>query len=97
MKQMELAEKIGVHQSVLSEAERGDVRLHAAVIIRLAQALKVTTDEILGLKDTQPAKPVSGRLLRRLERIETLPRAKQRVVLEMVDAFLDKHAKADRR
>jgi transcriptional regulator with XRE-family HTH domain len=93
IKQMELAESVDVQQSVLSEAERGDVRLHGALLVRLAKALKVSADEILGLKETKPERPVSGRLIRRLQRIEALPRSKQRVVLEMVDAFLEKHAR----
>jgi transcriptional regulator with XRE-family HTH domain len=90
---MELAESVDVQQSVLSEAERGDIRLHGALLVRLAKALKVSADEILGLKETKPERPVSGRLIRRVQQIEALPRSKQRVVLEMVDAFLEKHAR----
>lgn len=95
IKQMELAETVGVQQSVLSESERGDVRLHGALLVRLAKALKVSADEILGLKEAEHQRPINGRVLRRLERIETLTRSKQRVVLEMLDAFLEKHARVD--
>jgi len=89
--QVELAEQLGVNQSVLSECERGDVRLHGALVVRLAKALKVSADELLGLSRVEEKRPRNGRLLRRLQRIETLPRSKQRVVLEMVDAFLERH------
>jgi transcriptional regulator with XRE-family HTH domain len=91
--QVELAQQLGVNQSVLSECERGDVRLHGALVVRLAKALKVSADELLGLSRAEEKRPRNGRLLRRLKRIEALPRSKQRVVLEMVDAFLEKHGR----
>jgi transcriptional regulator with XRE-family HTH domain len=94
--QVELAEQLGVNQSVLSECERGDVRLHGALVVRIAKALKVSADELLGLSRAEERRSRNGRLLRRLQRIETLPRSKQRVVLEMIDAFLEKHEKTAR-
>jgi transcriptional regulator with XRE-family HTH domain len=91
MTQVELAAEIGMNQSVLSQCEQGQVRVHGALLMALMKALKVSADELLGASGIE-LRPSNGRLLRRLERIERLSRAKQRVVLEMVDAFLDKHA-----
>jgi len=48
------------------------------------------TDELLGATDIE-RRPGNGRLLRRLDGIERLPRSRQPVVLEMVGAFLEKH------
>jgi hypothetical protein len=64
-------------------------------IVKLTRALKVTPDQILGEGySPQPVKRLrDGKLLRRLERIETLPPAKQRVLLQMIDAFIDKHGR----
>jgi len=95
MTQMELAAKIGMNQSVLSQCEQGQVRAHGALLLALMKALRVSADELLGTTAVERG-PSDGRLLRRLERIERLPRAKQRVVLEMVDAFLDKHGHTPR-
>ena len=63
--------------------------MHQAV--KLAKALKVSTDEILmGTNgSSQPRAAGSLRLLRRLQRIERLPEAKQRTVLKVFDALLD--------
>jgi transcriptional regulator with XRE-family HTH domain len=92
MTQIELAEKLGMKQSVLSECEKGQVRLHGLLILAMAQALKVSADELLGRQAAATGqRPSNGRLLRRLERIERLPRSRQRVVLEMLDAFLQTH------
>jgi transcriptional regulator with XRE-family HTH domain len=95
MTQVELAAKIGMNQSVLSQCEQGQVRVHGALLLALMKALRVSADELLGATGIE-RRPSNGRLLRRLDRIERLSRAKQRVVLEMVDAFLDKHAREPR-
>jgi transcriptional regulator with XRE-family HTH domain len=44
---VELAERTGIVQTVLSNDERGKLRLNADMIVRFAQALEVTTDELL--------------------------------------------------
>jgi transcriptional regulator with XRE-family HTH domain len=95
MTQTELAAKIGMNQSVLSQCEQGQVRVHGALLLALIKALRVSADELLGAAPIEQ-RPRNGRLLRRLDRIERLPRSKQRVVLEMVDAFLDKHGHTPR-
>ena len=91
MTQVDLAEKLGMKQSVLSECEKGQVRLHGKLILALAHALSVSADELLGRQTGRDQRPSNGRLLRRLERIGRLPRSKQRVVLEMLDAFVQTH------
>ena len=53
--QSELAKKVGVNQSAIARYVRGDVEPSLEVLINLAHALNVTTDELLGVnikKDT---------------------------------------------
>ena len=45
---IDLAQKLGVTQSVVSDYERGTLRLHGELIIQLARILNTTTDELLG-------------------------------------------------
>jgi hypothetical protein len=55
----------------------------------LATALRMTTDEPLGLAPlTETMRPRTARLMKRLQQIEELPAAEQRAVLKMVDALL---------
>jgi transcriptional regulator with XRE-family HTH domain len=93
--QAELAEQLGVDQTLVSNYERGAVRLHGALVAGFAKALRVSADEILGLKDSSTKGTTNGRLLRRLQRIEQLPPADQRAVLKFLGALLDRreHAK----
>jgi len=76
----------------VSNYERGAARLHGALVAGFAKALRVSADEILGLKDVA-ASSTNGRLLRRLQRIEELPLADQRAVLKFLGALLDRHGR----
>jgi transcriptional regulator with XRE-family HTH domain len=88
--QAEVAEQIGVDQTLVSNYERGAARLHGALVAGLAKTLRVSADELLGLKDSREKTPANGRLLRRLQRLEQLPRSDQKAVLKFLEALLDK-------
>lgn len=90
--QVELAEKTGLIQVLVSDYERGKLRLNADTLIRFARALEVSADEILGL-DVQPkpkGAPRSRRIQRRLDALQKLPKRDQETVLRTIDAFLSK-------
>ena len=92
--QAEVAEQLGVDQTLVSNYERGAVRLHGALVAGFAKALRVSADEILGLKDSTIKGPTNGRLLRRLQRIEQLPSTDQRAVLKFLSALLERREHA---
>lgn len=87
--QVELAEKLGVIQSVISSYERGRLRIHPTVIVKLTKVLQVTADELLGIS----AKPrreaaLPRRFSRRLKAVGELPKRDQDALLRTIDAFL---------
>jgi len=70
----------------LPDYERDKLRLNAEMAVRFAIALEVSTDELLGLnsangggksKAKSEGKKPSRRVLRRLEKIESLPAHQQ--------------------
>lgn len=95
MTQVELAKALGMPQSNVSEIERGGRGLTVHQTVKLARALKVSTDDILlgknGHRVSDKATP-SLKILRRLQGIERLPEARQRVVLKLVDALIQQEA-----
>lgn len=97
LSQVELAKAIGSHQTALSQVEVGKRGASLNQILRLCQALKVPPEKILGESEHQAASPQlrQSRVMRRLERIESLPPAKHRALLQMVDAFIEKHGRQD--
>ena len=86
MTQAELAEKIGIENALVSDYERERIRMYDDLLIRFALALRVSTDELLGLKDYKPDVPViSLRLMKRLAIIEKLPEAKKKHIIRTLD------------
>jgi len=87
--QVELADRVGISQAMLSEYELGDVRLHGELVAALAKALQVSADELLGLKDTKHNGFFPDRrFLRRLQKIDRLSVRNKQALLKTIDAFL---------
>jgi transcriptional regulator with XRE-family HTH domain len=87
--QIELAERIGIIQSLVSSYESGALKLSADMAVRFAHALEVSVEEILEPKKarSKSVRP-SRKVLRRLELIESLPNHQQQTVLKTIDAML---------
>jgi transcriptional regulator with XRE-family HTH domain len=87
--QVELATKLGLSQPLVSQYERGDIRMHASLVAAFAKALRVSSDEILGLQPTKGnGQSKDRRFLRRLEKIEALSRRDKQALLRTIDRFL---------
>ena len=88
--QTEVAEALGVDQSLISGYERGAVRPNAPILVGLARFLHVSADELLALKDVKQNGLFSDRrFIRRLERIEKLPKRAKQALLQTIDTYLD--------
>ena len=88
--QVEIAERVGIIQALVSDYERDKLRLNAELIVRFANALEITTDELLQPKPRKYAlrpKP-SLQMQRRMEKIEKLPLHLQSCLLKTIDGFL---------
>jgi transcriptional regulator with XRE-family HTH domain len=88
--QKEVAKRTGLIQALVSDYERGRLRLAADMIVRFAVALGITTDELLRPKVRKPAprRKISRQVFQRLVRIDSLPPYKQRALLTTIDSFL---------
>ena len=87
------AQRLGIHQSLISQYECGYLRLHGALLVRLAQALQTTPDEILAVKEIPSngdEHPIDRRFLRRLKKVDKLSAHQQKLLLGTIDAFLSK-------
>jgi transcriptional regulator with XRE-family HTH domain len=84
-----LAKKMGIVRVLVSDYEKGRLRPHPEMVARFALVFGVTADEIIGLKpsDDQGREPNLA-IQKRMRRIEQLPEAKRRVILQTIDAFI---------
>ncbi len=86
--QIELAERMSIIQGLISDYERDKLRLHGEMVVRFAQALEVTADELLGLNSSKNGVKPNLKILRRLKKIESLPVSSQKTLLKTIDTFL---------
>jgi len=87
--QVEIAAALGVNQSLVSQYERGETRLHGALVAAFARALRTTSDEILGLeKIPEDGVLKDRRFLRRLQKIDQLSKRRKQALLKSLDMLL---------
>jgi len=85
---------LGVSQQAVTAYESGQRRVPISLLPLLASTLGVTVEDLIGV----PASRSSGKrgpapkLQQQLEQIEALPKARQRVVSQMIDAMLQANA-----
>lgn len=87
--QVELAGMMGILQTLVTDYERGKLRLNADMILRFATALEVSTDDLLQPAGPKATRKPSRKVLRRLELIETLPGRQQATLLRTIDTLLE--------
>ncbi len=89
LKQVDLAKKLDMSQPLLSRYERGELRLHGALLASFATALSTKPEKILGLESLVEDKITKDqRFLRRLEKIDRLSEREKENLLGTIDAFL---------
>ena len=89
--QQQLADELGLVQQTVAHYEVGRIRVPSTQLPKLAETLNLTLDELLGLeeKSRHKAKPgPSSKLERQIERLRQLPKAKQQLLIAMLDAAL---------
>lgn len=88
--QHQLADEIGASRRQVAYYEGESEHPPASLLIALAQALNVTTDELLGVRIGRNRKvpAVSTRLERRIKQIERMPPKPKQQLLGLIDTFL---------
>ena len=99
--QVQLAEAAGTTQRAISYYENDTGFPPAAALIDLAQALKVSTDELLGIKPLKVERidsdPEVRRLWKRFQQITGLPEKDQRAVIRLISSLVSMSAQVRRR
>jgi transcriptional regulator with XRE-family HTH domain len=83
--QAQLERVLDTQQTAISQVELGNRGLTIQQVVKLAKALHVSTDAILGQprKSDHAALPKDRNLLRRIQRIEKLPKPERQALLKL--------------
>ncbi len=74
---------------LISDYERNRIRPNYEMVIRLALALEVTADELLGMKPIKKKSYTPNlKIQRRIRDMESLPPSQQTVLLKTIDTFI---------
>jgi transcriptional regulator with XRE-family HTH domain len=88
LSQEQLADELGIAQQTLGHYEVGRLRVAVAQLPQLARALATTVEDLVGEEPRQGKRGPAPKLLQQVERIQRLPRARQRFVMEMLETIL---------
>ena len=96
--QVQLAEALGTTQRVISYYETEAELPPSTAIIPLARVLEVSTDELFGLRPTEPngnSSVQKQRLWKRFQKMDVLPTKDQRAVIRLINSLAGSaHAEA---
>lgn len=82
--QSELAQKVGIHPNVLGRYERGEARPFVEMALKLAQALDVSADYLLG----NTSLDIDSDTLHRIEEITKLPEENKNQIFQVIDSLI---------
>jgi len=86
--QVRLANTLGVSQQTVASWEVGRRGVPIATLPALARALSVSVETLIGEKVAPAKRGPAPQLQQRIERLTRLPKAQQRLVLQMLDGVL---------
>jgi transcriptional regulator with XRE-family HTH domain len=86
--QVQLAEILGVSQQTINSYEVGRRRVPVSALPALARTLGVSMETLIGEKTPPAKRGPTPKLQQQIERLSTLPRAQQQVVIQMLEGVL---------
>jgi transcriptional regulator with XRE-family HTH domain len=89
--QRELAQRLGVTQQTIGTLERRTSKPTGATLVKIAEALNVSVNELLGVKEDERSNGMGrGRAHDTFKAVAQLPRRQQTKILDVVEALLAK-------
>lgn len=86
--QVQLAGQLGVSQQTVTAYESGNRRVPISHLPRLAALLGTSIEELIGEPPKAAKRGPTPKLQQQLEQLQSLPKAKQRIVSEVLDSLL---------
>jgi transcriptional regulator with XRE-family HTH domain len=89
MTQVQLAQTMGVSQQTVASWEVGRRGVPVSNLPLLARTLGLSVEALIGEKAAPAKRGPTPKMQQQIERLSRLPQAKQRVVMEMLEGFLN--------
>jgi transcriptional regulator with XRE-family HTH domain len=92
--QVQLAAAMDVSQQTVASWEVGRRGVPVSILPTLARTLGVSVEALIGEKAPPARRGPTPKLQQQVERLSHLPQAKQRVVMEMLEGFLNQASRS---
>jgi transcriptional regulator with XRE-family HTH domain len=93
LSQYELADISAISQRMIAHYETKSINPPAKAIIKLAKALNVTADELIGSIPTKEKAIFKNRqLLKKIQVLDSLPLSEQKTIINLIDSISAKYA-----
>lgn len=86
--QVQLAQMLDISQQMMAAHELGTRRMPVALLVKLSKILDLTVEELLGRQEKPKKRGPASLLSQRMEQIRSLPRTRQKFVIEMIDTVI---------
>ena len=83
-----MADALEIAQQTYANYEVARARPSVAMLPELAKFFGISVDELLGLKNGLGKRGPTPKLQQKIERLTSLPKAQQKLVLQMLDGVL---------
>lgn len=87
--QQQLGDAVGVTQKMIDYFERRAVNVKSDMVRKLAEALSVGIDELLGTSEPKPRRGRKSNLLAQFEQVSRLPKKDRELVSQLINRFLE--------
>jgi len=91
--QTQLAEQLELTQQMVASYEVGRRRVPVSLLPALARALGVSVETLIGEKAAPAKRGPAPQLQQKIERLNRLPKAQQRLVMQILDGVLQQTAR----
>jgi len=94
LSQAQVAEKLGIHQTSYAAWERHPVALRPEQLRALAELFGVRVEDLVDQPRAKRGQGPTGKMRQLFTAASNLPRDQQTKVVALLEAFVEKHAKA---
>lgn len=91
--QQRLADRLGLSQRTYSYWERYPVALRPEQLLQLAEALRVSVEELMGSSTKKRGAGPAGKMRQLFEEASKLPRSQQQKITAVLEAFVAQHTR----
>jgi len=92
--QAQLAETLEISQQLIAAYEAGTRKIPASMLPTLARMFAVPLEQLIGMEELPAKRGPASTLQRQIEQISMMPRAKQKFIIEMLDALIKQQQSA---